>query len=99
MRHSPRPIESDDDSGTSTDIPDIFSNNGTDESLDSASEPDSDNALEDYSDNNSILDNKEERELPAAYYLQEAECLDVSQLRQQRYSLRTQAKLDETQDY
>ncbi|RHZ58146.1 DUF3435 domain-containing protein [Aspergillus thermomutatus] len=100
MRHSPQPVGSDDDSGSTTDVPDIFSaDDATDESSDSASEPDSDNDPEDLSDDDSILDDEEERELPAAYFLQEAECLDVSQLRQKRYSPRTQAKLDETRDY
>ncbi|KOC10147.1 hypothetical protein AFLA70_213g001581 [Aspergillus flavus AF70] len=99
MRHSPRPLGSNDDSGSTTDVPDIFSDDATDESSDSASDPDSDDDPEDLSDDDSILDDEEERELPAAYFLQEAECLDVSQLRQKRYSPRTQIKLDETRDY
>jgi hypothetical protein len=66
----------------------------------SASEPDSGGDNSDDSDNDSILDDgEEERELSALHYLQEAECLDVSQLRQRRYSPKTQAKLDETRDY
>jgi hypothetical protein len=100
MRHSPQLVGSDDDSGSTTNVPDIFStNNATDESLDSASKPDSDNNLEDLSDDNLILDNKEEQELPVAYFLQEAKYLNISQLQQKRYSPRTQAKLDETRDY
>ncbi|KAL5046782.1 hypothetical protein BDW71DRAFT_59258 [Aspergillus fruticulosus] len=100
MGHSLRSVGSDDDSGFSTDLPDVFSDDAPDESSDSAFEPDSDDGdPEDYSDNHSILDDKEDRELPAAHYLQEAECLDVSQLQQRRYSPRTQAKLDETRDY
>ncbi|KAL4861811.1 hypothetical protein BDV12DRAFT_190834 [Aspergillus spectabilis] len=67
MRHSPQPVGSDDDSGSTTDVPDIFSaDDATDESSDSASEPDSDDDPEDLSDDNSILDDEEERELPAA---------------------------------
>ncbi|KAB8069060.1 hypothetical protein BDV29DRAFT_183512 [Aspergillus leporis] len=100
MRHSPGPIGSDDDSGTSTDLPDVFSDDATDDFSASASEPDSGDDNSDDSDDDSILDDEEEeRELPALHYLQEAECLDVSQLRQKRYSPRTQAKLDETRDY
>ncbi|EFW15377.1 conserved hypothetical protein [Coccidioides posadasii str. Silveira] len=99
MRRSPRPVGSDNNSGSTTDVPDIFSDNATDESSDSVSEPDSDDSLEDLSDNNSILDDEEEWELPVAYFLQEAECLNISQLQQKCYSPRTQAKLDETQDY
>ncbi|KAL4950839.1 hypothetical protein BDW69DRAFT_186978 [Aspergillus filifer] len=100
MRHSPQSIGSDDDSGSSTDLPDVFSDDVTSESSDSATEPDSDDDdADDHSDDDSILDNEEERELPASHYLQEAERLNVSQLRQRRYSPRTQAKLDETRDY
>jgi hypothetical protein len=67
--------------------------------LDSAPDQDSDDDLDDDSENDSIVDDEEGQELPAAYYLKEAEYLDVSQLRQKRYSPRTQAKLDETRDY
>ena len=97
MQHYP-PIRSDDDSGTSTDVSDVFSYDATSESSGSASEPDSVNDSDDNSSDDSILD-YEERELPAEYYLQEAECLDVSRLRQKRYSPRTQDKLDETREY
>lgn len=38
MRHSSRLIGSDDYSDTSTDVPDVFSHDATDDSLDSASE-------------------------------------------------------------
>jgi hypothetical protein len=70
MRHSPQPVGSDDDSGSTTNVPDIFSaDDVTDESSDSASEPDSNNDPEDLSDDDSILDDKEERELPAACFL------------------------------
>ncbi|KAL6234923.1 hypothetical protein BDW75DRAFT_240626 [Aspergillus navahoensis] len=96
MRHSPRSVGSDDNSSSSTNPPDVFSDNAPDESSDSASEPDSNN--EDV-DDDLILDDKKKQELPAAHYLQEAECLNVSQLRQRCYSPRIQAKLDETQDY
>lgn len=78
-------------------IPDVFSHNATDNSLDSASEADSVNDSDDNSGNDTILDDEEEQELPAEYYLQEAECLDVSRLRQKRYSPWTQDKLDKTE--
>ena len=98
MQHY-QPIGSDDDSGTSTDVPDVFSYDATGESSDSASEPDSINDSDDNASDDSILDYEEEQELPAEYYLQEAECLDVARLRQKRYSPRTQDKLDETREY
>ena len=77
----------------------LFLYNATSESSDSASEPDSINNSDDNSSNDSILDYEEEQELPAEYYLQEAECLDVSHLQQKRYSPRTQDKLDKTREY
>ncbi|OJJ85627.1 uncharacterized protein ASPGLDRAFT_34406 [Aspergillus glaucus CBS 516.65] len=83
----------------STDLPDIFSDNTTDDSIDSESEPDSGDDPNDDSDDDLILDDEEGQELPAEYYLQEAECLNVSQLHQKRYSPRTQDKLDKTQKY
>ena len=83
MRYSSRPTGSD-NSDTSTNVPDVFSHDATDDSLDNASEPDSINDSDDNSGVDSILGDEEERELPAQYYLQEAECLDVSRLRQRR---------------
>lgn len=99
MQHSSWPTGSDDNSDTSTNVPDIFSYDATDDSLDNTSEPDSINNSDDNSDDDSILGNKEECELPMQYYLQEAKCLDVSCLWQRCYSLRTQDKLDETWKY
>ncbi|KAL4946937.1 hypothetical protein BDW69DRAFT_190709, partial [Aspergillus filifer] len=91
MRHIGRPVGSDDDSGTSTDVLNVFTDESTDnESLGSA--------IEQESDDDSILD-EDDQERPAAYYLQEAEGLDVSQLRQKRYSPKTQTSLDKTRDY
>ena len=46
----------------------------------SASEPDSINNSDDNSSNDSILDYEEKRDLPAEYYLQEAEYSGVSRL-------------------
>ncbi|KAL3428754.1 hypothetical protein BDV09DRAFT_201273 [Aspergillus tetrazonus] len=100
MQRISRAVRSDDDSGTSTDVLYIFSDKSTnDESLDSAPEQESEDDLEDDSDNNSILDGEDEQEHPAAYYLKEAEYLNVSQLQQKQYSPRTQANLDKTWEY
>lgn len=97
MQYSPQPIGSDDDSGTSSDVPDVFSDGAAD---DSASELASSDDDSDDSDDDSILDDDEEgQELSALHYLQEAEFLDVSQLRQKHYSPKTQARLDDTRDY
>jgi hypothetical protein len=99
MRHNLRPVGPDDDRSASTDVSYVFLDDGSDESSDSVPDQDSDDDLDDHSDDDSILDDEEGQELPAAYYLKEAECLDVSQLRQKRYSPRTQDKLDETREY
>jgi hypothetical protein len=64
-----------DDDGSSTDIRDIFLDDGTDESLDNVRGPDSNDFLEDYCDDDLILDDEEEQELLASCHLQEAECL------------------------
>lgn len=91
---------SDDDSDASTYLPDVFLNDPSNHSSDSESKPDSSDDLDDCLDNDSdddlILDEEEVGELPAEYYLQEAECLNVLQLRQKRYSPMSQSKLDET---
>ena len=73
-------IGSDNDSGTSTDVLDVFSYNTISESSDSTSEQDSINKLDDNASDDSILDYEKEQELPAEYYLQETECLDVLHL-------------------
>lgn len=79
MRSSSRCIVSDEESDASADLPDVFSNNPSDNSFDSESEPDNSDNSNGGSDDDSILD-EEGRELPAEYYLQEADCLDVSLL-------------------
>lgn len=99
MRSSSQRIMSDEDSDASTDLLDVFTNNPSKNSFDSESEPDNSDNSDRGSDDDSILDEEGGRELPAEYYLQEADCLDVSLLRHKRYSLRTQDKLDETRDY
>ena len=90
-----RPNLSDDESDASSELPEIFSNE--------ASETDSVTTYCDDEDESESEDEfpmeDEEKQLPPEHYLQEAECLDVSQLRQKRYSPRTQDKLDETRDY
>ena len=90
---------SDSRSVTSTDIPDIFSNSPSDDSSDSESEPDRDDLDSDDSDDDgdSLFDDEEQH--PPEYYLAEADSLDVSKLRQQRYSPKTRQKLEETRDY
>ncbi|KAJ5111736.1 hypothetical protein NUU61_001366 [Penicillium alfredii] len=99
MPRPSRPVLSGDESDASTDLPDIFSNDASEDDS-SSSDPDLgvDIESDDESDDDSILGDEEEQPTPE-YYLQEAENLDVSQLRQQRYSPRTQNKLDETRDY
>lgn len=66
MQHS-QLIRSDDDSGTSTDVLDVFSYDATDKSLDSTSEPDCTNDLDDNSSNDLILGDEEEHELSMQY--------------------------------
>ncbi|PYH75799.1 hypothetical protein BO82DRAFT_409090 [Aspergillus uvarum CBS 121591] len=100
MRCSPQPVGSDDDSGTSSNFPGVFSDGASDNLSESASEPASSGDDSEDSDDDSILDDEEEeRELTALHYLEEAESLNVSQLRQKRYSPKTQSSLDDTRDY
>lgn len=79
-----QPVVSEDESDQTSDLPSIFSDEDDASGILSASEsePDSDDALsdDDLSDDDSILDDEEWQELSAEYYLQEAECLDVSRL-------------------
>lgn len=103
MPHRPRPALSDDESDAGSDVPAIFSNEASDigssttpSDSDSSSEFESEDESE--SEDDLALDD-EEKQLPPEHYLQEAECLDVSLLRQKRYSPRTQDKLDETREY
>lgn len=100
---SPCPVPPANESDTSSGVPKIFSNNASDSDsstapsvFDSSSEPDSES--EDESDDG-LASELEEEQLPPEYYLQEAESLDVSQLRQKRYSPKTQERLDEAQDF
>lgn len=67
MQQSSQPTGSDDNSDTNTNVPDVFSHDATDNSLDNASEPDSINNSDDNSGDDSILGNEEECEFPAQY--------------------------------
>jgi hypothetical protein len=107
MPASPCPVLSGDESDTSSDLPEIFSNNASD-SDDSTAPSDFDDSSESESEPDDESDNEsedelaledEEEQLSPEYYLQEAESLDVSQLRQKRYSPKTQERLDEAQDF
>lgn len=85
-------VESDTDSAVS----EIFSDNGSDSDsngeLEDSKESDDNNEQEDQSLN-------DEGQLSPEHYLAEAENLDVSQLRQKRYSDTTQEKIDGTRVY
>ena len=100
---SPWPALSDGESDTSSRLPEIFSNNASDSETSTATSifdlsSESESESEDESEDELASEDKEEQ-LPPEYYLQEAESLDVSQLRQKRYSPKTQERLDETQDF
>jgi hypothetical protein len=93
-------IVSDKGSNASTDLPDIFSNDPSDASSDSELEPDMEpdgDDSDDDSDGELLFD--DEKQYPPEYYQAESDSLDVSRLRQKRYSDKTQAKLNETMDY
>lgn len=102
---SPCPVLSDDESDTSLGLPEIFSNNASDSDSSTApsdfddsseSEPDSDDESDDESEDELAPEDEEEQLSPESY-LKEAEALDISQLRQRRYSPKTQERLDEAQ--
>jgi hypothetical protein len=74
---------SDDESDASTNCPDIFSNDPSDDSSNSSvsdSDPDSNSDSDDSDDNDYAFE--DEVQCPPKYYLAEAESLNVSQLRQ-----------------
>ncbi|KAJ5267492.1 hypothetical protein N7478_010477 [Penicillium angulare] len=101
MPASPSPVPADDDSDASSVLPDVFSNNASDsDSSTAASDLDtsSESEAELESEDELALDDEEEQ-LSPEHYLREAESLDVSKLRQKRYSPKTQERLDETQDF
>lgn len=75
-----------------------LSDDESDAELDSDdSDGDSEDDSDDGSDDDALFNDEEQH--PPEYYLAEADRLDVSQLRQQRYSPKTQNKLEETRDY
>ena len=71
--------------------------NGSDSNSSSDLEPDSEVSDDEDEPNNNTFD--DEGQLPPEHYLAQAESLDVSQLRQKRYSDGTQERLDETRMY
>jgi hypothetical protein len=100
-------VISDHESVASAGSPSIFSTNSAEDDSDSSvSEEDSDDSDSDESDSEEEEEEEEEEdgstrikgEVPYSpeYYLAAAENLDVSQLRQQRYSPLTRKKLEET---
>lgn len=104
MPTSPCPaLSGGDESDAGSGLPEIFSNHASDSDSSTAPcESDSSSESESESDNEFkdelVLEDQEEQ-LSPEYYLRETESLDVSQLRQKRYSPKTQEKLDEAQDF
>ena len=95
-----RPVRSDDkknQTDASSDLTEIFSDNGSDS--DSISEPELDSEDSDNEDEPDDDISDDEGQLPPEHYLTQAESLNVSQLRQQRHSDTTQERLDETRMY
>ena len=99
MAPRPKPIGSDggeNQSDATSDLTEIFSDNRSDSDYSSDPELDSEVSDEDEPDDNAFDD---EGQLPPEHYLAQAESLDVTQLRQKRYSDGTQERLDETRMY
>ena len=100
MAPLPRPVGCDGEenqSDTTSDLTEIFSDNGSDSDSSSDLEPDSEVSDDEDEPDDDTFD--DEGQLPPEHYLAQAESLDVSQLRQKRYSDATQEKLDETRMY
>jgi hypothetical protein len=85
------------DSDASSSVSDIFSDCASDSDSNSDLEFDSEDS--DDEDDGPEDSYNDDGQLPPEYYLEQAENLDVSQLRQKRYSDSTQEKLDETRIY
>ncbi|OXV09253.1 hypothetical protein Egran_02985, partial [Elaphomyces granulatus] len=85
--------KSQNESDAGSTVSEIFLDNGSDSDLELGSE--------DSDDDDDLGDDSfdDEGQLPPEHYLAEAESLDISQLRQKRYSDGTQEKLDETRVY
>ncbi|ODM15181.1 hypothetical protein SI65_09420 [Aspergillus cristatus] len=95
-----RPVGSDDkenQTDASSDLTEMFSDNGSDS--DSISDPELDSEDSDDEDEPDDDISDDEGQLPPEHYLAQAESLNVSQLRQKRYSDTTQERLDETRMY
>lgn len=90
--------ESDEDylSDTSSNASAVFSDCESETATDSELEIESEDSDDDAMFNDFDID---EGQLPPEHYLAEAEALNVSRLRQKRYSDKTQDKLDETVEY
>ncbi|KAL4861381.1 hypothetical protein BDV12DRAFT_208056 [Aspergillus spectabilis] len=84
-------------SDASSDLSDIFSDDGLDS--DSSTDPGLDSEYSDEEDEPGDDTFDDEGQLSPEHYLAQAESLDVSQLRQKRYSDGTQERLDETRMY
>jgi hypothetical protein len=91
--------ENESESDASSILTEIFSDDGLDD--DSATDLDPDSDSEDLDDESDSEDDEavDEGQLSPEEYLAKAEQLDVSQLRQKRYSPTTQEKLDDTGEY
>lgn len=83
-------------SDASSDLSAIFSGNESESDSSSGPESDSEDDSDDEKDEDTFDD---EGQLPPEHYLAQAESLDVTQLRQNRYSQNTQGRLDETRMY
>lgn len=85
------------ESDASSDISEIFSDSGSDSESNSDLELDSEDSEDDEDLDDDLV--HDEGQQPSEHYLGEAENLDVSRLRQKRYSDKTQEKLDENCGY
>jgi len=95
-----RPVASDDNENqtdASSDLTKTFSDNGSDSDSTSDPELDSEDSDDEEEPSNDI--SNDEGQLLPEHYLTQAESLNVSQLRQQRYSDGTQERLNETRMY
>ena len=90
-------LDDESDSDASSVPSQIFSDKGSDD--ESASELESDEEESDDESDSDDDDLHDEGQQSAEAYLAIAENLNVSQLRQKRYSPNTQDKLDETREY
>lgn len=88
------PIDDEADSTSDSDADSLFDR--SDDDADTASEPDSERAREEVDDNTDKDDDLFDSEVryPPEYYLAASANLDVGRLRQKRYSLKTQDRLD-----